>query len=106
MDVLNPSYPGKMKFYKNTKSNAINILRVLKKSHDIGEGYLSVSEIARRTGLHRWTVSRTLDLWMGHFIEMIIPEELEHVGLRIKLVRLLDPEITEKAMLRAMSVKI
>jgi hypothetical protein len=106
MDIKNSLYPGKAKYYKNTKSNAIKILRVLKKSHDIGEGHISVSEIARRTGLHRWTVSRTLDLWMGHFIEMVIPEELEHVGLRIKLVRLLDPEISEKAMLRAMSVKI
>ena len=102
MDILNS---GRAKFYKNTRSNAIKIFRVLKDSNELGEGYLSISEIARRTGLHRWTVSRTVDLWMGHFIEMVIPEELEHVGLRIKLVRLANPDIDEKSMIRSMSIR-
>jgi len=92
-------------FYKNTKKNAIKILRVLKKSHELGEGYMSVSEVARRTGLHRWTVSRTLDVWMGPFVEMVIPEELEYVGLKIKLVRLASPEITEEGMIKSMSIR-
>jgi hypothetical protein len=102
MDILNT---GRVKFYKNTKSNAVKIFRVLKKSNALGEGHLSVSEIARRTGLHRWTVSRTVDLWMGHFVEIVIPEELEHVGLRIKLIRLANPEMDEKSMIRSMSIR-
>jgi len=95
----------KQTFYKNTKKNAIKILRVLKKSHELEEGYMSVSEVARRTGLHRWTVSRTLDLWMGPVVEIVIPEELEQVGLKIKLVRLASPGITEKGMIKLMSIR-
>jgi len=84
----------------------MKIFRVLKQNRKESDGYLSVSEIARRTGLHRWTVSRTVDLWMHHFTDVVIPEELEQVGLKIKLVRLNNPNITEGVILRSMNIRI
>ena len=59
----------------------LKIFRILKEAQNEGDGYLNISEIARRAGLHRWTVSRTIDLWMSCIAEIIIPEELEQVGL-------------------------
>lgn len=97
---------GRLLFYRNTKANVLRIFRALKKSRDDGEDYLSVSEIARRTGLHRWTVSRTIDLWMSHFVEVIIPEELEHIGLKIKLIRLANPRVTEDGVLRSLEIRL
>ena len=97
---------AKPKFYENTKGNVLKIFRILKEAQNGGDGYLNISEIARRTGLHRWTVSRTIDLWMSHIVEVIIPEELEQVGLRIKLVRLADREITEKGVVRGMNIRL
>jgi hypothetical protein len=89
------------KFYKNTKANSIKIFRVLKSSE---EDFLTVGEIARRSGLHKWIVSRTLDLWMSPFIDITIPEELEAVGVRMKLVRL-KGEFSEKQILRGLELR-
>lgn len=96
----------KRKLYKNTKGNVLKVFRILKEAQNDGESYLNISEIARRTALHRWTVSRTIDLWMSYIVEVIIPEELEQVGLRIKLVRLADPEITEKGVVRSLNIRL
>jgi len=94
------------RFYKNTKRNTLLIFHALKEAYTEGDGYLNISEIARRVGLHRWTVSRTIDLWMQHFVDMIIPEELEQVGMKIKLVRLSDPNISEEAVMRSLKIRI
>ena len=91
-------------FYRSSPKNVIKIFRALRKAYDDGDDYLSVREIARRTGLHQWTVSRTVDLWMRYVVDVVMPEELEHVGLRIKLVRLINPKTTEDKVLRAMGI--
>jgi hypothetical protein len=39
-------------------------------------------------------------------VEATVVEELEQVGLRIKLVRLKNPEMTEEQMLRGLNVKL
>ncbi|MBM3304236.1 MAG: hypothetical protein FJY76_03995 [Candidatus Aenigmarchaeota archaeon] len=97
---------GQRQFYKNTVANVRKIFTVLKDSSSNDEGYLSVSEIARRTGLHKWIVSRTIDIWMAPFLDIVIPEELDQVGLKIKLVRLLKPTITEEQVMRALHIKM
>ncbi|MBI4021253.1 MAG: MarR family transcriptional regulator [Candidatus Aenigmarchaeota archaeon] len=89
-----------MKFYKNTRVNAVKILRALRDE----DGPITVGEIARRTGLHKWVVSRTLDVWMDPFVEVTILQELEAVGLRMKLVKLRGRP-TEQQVLRALDVK-
>lgn len=93
-------------FYKNTSKNVLKIFRILKKEQSYTGDYLSVSEISRRTGLHRWTVSRTVDLWMSHFVDMLIPEELEQIGLKIKLIKLSNENVDEKAIIRSMSIRL
>ena len=106
MDIVAMNNGGRSRFYKNTKSNVLKIFRILKDAHNEGEGHLSVSEMARRTGLHNWTVSRTVDLWMNGFVDVVIPEELEHVGLRIKLVRLANPDINEESVIRSLKIRL
>ena len=93
-------------FYKKTKINVIKIFRVLKDAQNRSSGPLTISEIARRSGLHKWTVSRTIDIWMDSFVESRVLEELEDVGLRLKLVELTDPNITEEQVLRSLKIKI
>lgn len=97
---------GQRQFYKNTVSNVRKIFYVLKESSKNDEGYLSVSEIARRTGLHKWSISRTIDIWMAPFLDVVIPEELDQVGLRIKLVRLAKPATTEDQVMRALHIRM
>lgn len=94
------------KYYANTKVNVARIFRVLSDSAKNDEGFLSVGEVARRSGLHKWTVSRTVDIWMGPMVEMVIPEELEEVGLKIKLVKLAKPDMTEEQALKCLSVRV
>ncbi len=97
---------GERQFYKNTVANVRKIYNVVKASSDNDEGYLSVSEIARRSGLHKWIVSRTIDIWMAPFLDVVIPEELDQVGLKIKLVRLAKPTITEDQVMRGLHIKM
>ena len=80
-------------FYKNTIGNVIKIISVLKQSENDGE-VMTISKIAALTGIHKWSVSRTIDVYMSPFVEVIIPEHLEDVGLQLKIIRLKDPEIT------------
>jgi hypothetical protein len=93
------------RFYRNTVENVVKIYRVLQKAHGEERGHLTVGEIARECGLHKWTVSRTLDVWMAPFVDMVIPEELEDVGLKLKLVRIRNPEIPEEQVVRGLSVR-
>jgi len=97
---------GERQFYKNTVTNVRKIFTVLRTSSDNDEGYLSVSEIARRSGLHKWIVSRTIDIWMSPFLDIVIPEELDQVGLKIKLVRLAKPTITEEQVMRGLHIRM
>ncbi len=94
------------RFYRNTVSNVIRIYRALQKAHQEDRGHVTVGEIARETGLHKWTVSRTLDMWMAPFIEMIIPEELEDLGMKLKLVRIANPGVPEEQVVRSLSARI
>ncbi|MCX6814117.1 MAG: hypothetical protein NTY20_00475 [Candidatus Aenigmarchaeota archaeon] len=94
------------RFYKNTKINAVKIFRALKQAYMEDRGPITVSEIARLTGLHKWSVSRTIDIWLHPFVESVIVEELEQVGLRIKLVKLKNPDLTEEQLLRGLNVKL
>lgn len=97
---------GQRQFYKNTVSNVRKIFYILKESSNNDEGYLNISEIARRADLHKWTVSRTIDIWMAPFLDVVIPEELDQVGLRIKLVRLSKPTTTEEQVMRALHIRM
>jgi len=93
------------KVTRQTKINILKILRVLKEAHTNGEGYLTVNRIAKRTGLHKWSVSRILDLYMPYVTTKMI-EELDTLGLQAKLVELAKPEITDEQALRFLSVRI
>jgi DNA-binding IclR family transcriptional regulator len=95
-----------MRHYKKTRTNVCKILRVLKQAPLEGKDYMTVGEIAKGSGLHKWTVSRTLDLFMHPFIDMIVPEELERVGLKIKLVKLKNPDINEERVLIGLRVRL
>jgi len=94
------------RFYKNTKYNSVKIFRVLKQAYMEDRGPITVSEIARLTSLHKWSVSRTIDVWLHPFVEATVVEELEQVGLRIKLVKLKNPDMTEEQLLRGLNVKV
>ena len=94
------------RFYKNTAENVVRIYRVLKKAHEEDRGHLTVGEISREARLHKWTVSRTLDVWMAPFVDMVIPEELEDIGLKIKLVKIRNPQIPEEQVVRSLSARI
>jgi hypothetical protein len=104
--VKGPAPKKKPAFYRNTRINAVKIFRALKQAYMEDRGPITVSEIARLTGLHKWSVSRTIDVWLHPFVESVVVEELEQVGLRIKLVRLKNPEMTEEQMLRGLNVKL
>jgi hypothetical protein len=83
---------GARKHYRATPGNVMRIFRALKEpSSAESGGFITVSEIARRTGLHKWTVSRTIDLYMAPLLEVVQPPELAALGLQIKLVKLRDP---------------
>lgn len=93
------------RFYKNTVVNVVKIFRFLKQAHEQDRGHLTVSEIARELGMHKWTVSRTLDVWMDPVVDMVIPEELEDLGLKIKLVSLKNPGMTEEQVVKMLAVR-
>jgi hypothetical protein len=76
--------------YKATPGNIMRIFRALRETSSEGGGFVTVSEIARRAGLHKWTVSRTIDIYMGPLVEIVQPPELAALGLQVKLVKLKD----------------
>ncbi len=86
-------------YYRNTVKNVIRILSLLKKSEENGE-LLTISKISKLTGLHKWTVSRTIDIYMSPYVEITVPDGFEDVGLKIKFVRLKNPRITKEQALR------
>lgn len=94
----------KRKYYRNTLKNVMQIVSLLKKSEKGGE-MLTVSKISKLTGLHKWTVSRTLDIYMSPFVEILIPEGFEDVGLKIKFIKLKDPKITKEQVLRFLNLR-
>ena len=96
---------SKRQFYKGTKQNIFRIFKVLKSSSESGEDFVTVSQIAKRSGLHKWTVSRVLDIHMQPFVEIIQPEELEAVGLQIKMVKLRRPDTTIEQLLKYLKLR-
>lgn len=93
------------KTYASTTANVLTIFRFLRHAELEDRGHLPVSTIAKETGLHKWTVSRTVDLWMHPFLDIVSPAELEQVGLKIKLVKL-KPGVTEDVIRRGLTVKV
>jgi len=91
-------------YYKNTVKNAIQIFNLLKRAEQDGE-MLTVSKIAKMTGLHKWTVSRTLDIYMSPYVEIVVPEGFEDVGLKIKFIRLKNPDMKKEQVLRFLKLR-
>ena len=91
-------------YYRNTVKNVMQILNLLKKSEKDGE-FLTISKISKLTGLHKWTVSRTIDLYMSPYVEIMIPEGFEDVGLKIKFVKLKNPDITKEQVSRFLRLR-
>ena len=95
---------GEKNYYKNTVKNVIQIFNLLKKSEKTGD-LLTISKISKFTGLHKWTVSRTLDLYMSPYVEISIPEGFEDVGLKIKFIKLKDPNMSKEQVLRFLKLR-
>ena len=95
----------KRDYYRGTALNILRIYKALRESERSGEGFITVSEVARRTGLHKWTISRTLDLYMEPLVEIVKPEELEAVGLQAKLLRLKNPDMTPSQVINYLKVR-
>jgi hypothetical protein len=94
----------KKEYYKKTVKNIIQILNCMKMAEDKGE-MLTISKISKMTGLHKWTVSRTIDLYMSPYVEILIPEGFDDVGLKIKFVKLKNPNITKEQALRFLKAR-
>ncbi|MCD6590832.1 MAG: hypothetical protein J7K72_02575 [Candidatus Aenigmarchaeota archaeon] len=95
---------AKRGFYKKTIKNALLIFDLLKKFGEDGE-LLTISKISKITGLHKWTVSRTIDIYMSPFVEIITPDGFEDVGLNIKFVRLKNPNVTKLQVMRFLKLR-
>ncbi len=91
-------------YYKKTIKNVMQIFSLLKEANARNE-LLTVSKISKLTGLHKWTVSRTLDLYMSPYVEITIPEGFDDVGLRIKFVRLKNKNMTREQVLRFLNIR-
>jgi len=96
---------GKRDHYRNTNLNIIKIFKTLRDAGKEKEGFLTVSEIARRSRMHKWTVSRTLDLYMHSLVEVVQPVELEAIGLQAKLVRLKNPNLTTQQVVNYLKLR-
>jgi len=82
-------------------SNVLKILKALKQA----DAPLTVSKIAKMTGLHKWTVSRTIDLHMSAYVSVTVLHELEEMGVSLKLVQLERPDVTPQQAVRLLSVR-
>lgn len=91
------------RFYNKTLKNVLSIFKFLKSQEKNEKGFLTISKISKETGLHKWVVSRTIDLYMP-YVEVVIPDHLEDVGLQLKLIRLKDPKITEQQVIRHLEI--
>ena len=91
-------------YYKNTIKNVMQIFSLLQEAEKSGE-LLTVSKISKITGLHKWTVSRTLDIYMAPYVEISVPDGFEDVGLKIKFVRLKNTAMTKEQVLRFLDLK-
>ena len=89
----------------NTKYSILKILRVLRKAHSEGD-ILTVNRIAKATGLHKWSVSRILDLYMSPYVSVKVIEELEALGMNAKIISLAKPDITDEQAMRVLSVRL
>ena len=87
-----------------TRRNIVKILRVLKHAQKGGEDFLTINKIAKRSGIHKWSVSRIIDLYCP-YISVRFIEELDALGLSAKMVQLEDPGITEEQALRCLDVR-
>jgi DNA-binding IclR family transcriptional regulator len=96
---------AKRSHYKGTGYNVMKIFRTLQDAHAQNESFLTVSEIARRCGIHKWTVSRTLDLYMQALAEVVQPEELEAIGLQAKLVKLKNPDLKPQQIVKYLKLR-
>jgi hypothetical protein len=95
---------AKKDYYKKTLKNVMQVFNLLKEAEAGGE-ILTISKISRLTGLHKWTVSRTLDIYMAPYVEISIPEGFDEVGLKIKFVRLKNPKMTKEQALRFLKLR-
>jgi hypothetical protein len=91
-------------YYKNTVKNVIQIFSLLKEADERNE-LLTISKISRITGLHKWTVSRTIDIYMSPYVEITVPEGFDDVGLKIKFVRLKNKNMTREHVLRFLTLR-
>ena len=96
---------GKRDYYKNTNLNMIKIFKTLQNAAKEGESFLPISQVARRSKMHKWTVSRTVDLYMHSILEIVKPEELEAIGLQAKLIRLKNPNMTTKQLVNYLKLQ-
>jgi len=96
---------SKRDYYKKTNLNIVKIYRTLRNAGKDGEGFITVSEIARRSGMHKWTVSRTLDMYLHSIVEIVQPEALEAIGLQAKLVRLKNPDLTPQQLVNYLKMR-
>ena len=103
-DPVNILFMKRKGYYRKTIKNVVQILNLLKKCEKTGE-MLTISKIAKITGLHKWTVSRTLDIHMKNFVEVVVPDGFEDVGLQIKFIRLKRPDITKEQVLRMVKLR-
>jgi len=81
-------------YYKGTISNIIKITKCLKDEYKNGKSFLTFSQISKRTGLHKGTVTRIVKLYMSGFVNIEKVKELEEIGLTINLVSLKDNNIS------------
>jgi len=95
---------ARKEYYRNTVKNVIQIFNLLKEAEEKDE-LLTVSKISKFTGLHKWTVSRTLDLYMSPYVEISVPDGFEDVGLKIKFIRLKNPNMTKEQVLRFLRLR-
>lgn len=91
-------------YYKNTVKNVIRIFNLLKEADERNE-LLTVSKISRITSLHKWTVSRTIDIYMSPYVEITVPEGFDDVGLKIKFIRLKNKNMTREQVLRFLRLR-
>jgi hypothetical protein len=91
---------GEIKYYKKTVNNVVKIFNILKEYEKGEKGFLTVSKISKISGLHKWTVSRVLDLYLYPYIEITTPEHLDEVGLNLKLVRLKGQNLNIENLIR------